>query len=118
MPADAGWLQTVSGATATGFGHWVDVSREKAILLPKPISVMTITLPTEQENILSRLVAMGRYATREAALVDAVRRLEVEDHLPAFTEPLSVEEVNQVYAADEHWESVERAHAGRVAPEV
>ena len=79
---------------------------------------MTITLPAEQDSILSRLVAKGRYATREAALVEAVRRLADEDHLSVFIEPLSAAEANQVYAADDQWEMVERAQAGQVAPEV
>ena len=118
MPAEAGWCQTVSGATDHGFDRLVDVSPETVILLSKRIFVMTITLPAEQDSILSRLVAAGRYATREAALVDAVRRLEDEVHLPEFTEPLSAAEANQVYATDEQWETVERAHAGQAVPEV
>ncbi|HWB06016.1 MAG TPA: ribbon-helix-helix domain-containing protein [Verrucomicrobiales bacterium] len=79
---------------------------------------MTITLPSEEAGILSRLVAAGRYATREAALAEAVRRLENEDNESVFvTEPLSAAEADEVYSVDEPWESVERAIAGQARPE-
>jgi len=75
---------------------------------------MTITLPIEQESLLSRLVALGRYASREEALADAVRRL-AEDAGP---QPFTDVELDEVYARDEAWERVECALAGQAVPEV
>jgi Arc/MetJ-type ribon-helix-helix transcriptional regulator len=75
---------------------------------------MTVTLPIEQESILTRLVALGRYRSREEALADAVRRL-AEDAVPA---PMTEAELEVVYAHDEAWEKVECALAGQAAPEV
>ena len=73
---------------------------------------MTITLPHEQESILSRLVARGRYASREAALAEAVRRLEEEEPALIFV-PFTSGELHEIYAPDKEWESVERVLAGQ-----
>ena len=80
---------------------------------------MTITLPSEQDSFLSRLVAMGRFASPQEAVTEAVRRLETEEALGYLNpKPLTAEEAAQVYAADAQWEQVERAVAGRARPEV
>ena len=79
---------------------------------------MTITLPAEQDSILARLVALGRFESPQAAVSEAVRRLEKEEVLDYLNpKPLTPEEANQVYAADLAWEQVERALAGRARPE-
>ena len=79
---------------------------------------MTITLPAEQDSILSRLVALGRFASPQEAVTEAVRRLESEEALDYLNpKPLTAEEADQVYALDAEWEQVERAMAGRVLPE-
>lgn len=79
---------------------------------------MTITLPAEEDCILSRRVALGRFATPEEAIVEAVRRLE-SDEVRDFLNPqaLTPDEAAQVYAADGEWERVEHAVAGRAKPE-
>jgi Arc/MetJ-type ribon-helix-helix transcriptional regulator len=80
---------------------------------------MTINLPAEQGSILSRLVSLGRFASAEEAIVEAVRRLEADeaiDHLNP--KPLSAEDAEQIYGADDEWEKVERSMAGRARPEV
>jgi Arc/MetJ-type ribon-helix-helix transcriptional regulator len=80
---------------------------------------MTITLPAEQDRFLNRLVAIGRFATRDEAVTEAVRRLEAEEsgaHLNP--KPLTAEEAEKVYATDPEWEAVERSLAGRARPEV
>ena len=80
---------------------------------------MTITLPAEQESLFSRLIALGRFASPQEVVTEALRRLETEemgDYLnPA---PLTVEEAEKVYGADAAWEKVELAAAGRARPEV
>lgn len=80
---------------------------------------MTITLPVEQDNILARLVAMGRFASPQDAVTDAVRCLETDEVLDYLNpKPLSAEEAAQIYAADAEWEKMERSLAGRARPEV
>ena len=80
---------------------------------------MTITLPAEQDSILMRLVALGRFRSPQEAVSEAVLRLEKQmihdDLIPA---PLTVEEADQVYATDAEWEKIECALAGRASPEV
>lgn len=80
---------------------------------------MTITLPAEQDSILTRLVAMGRFRSPQEAVSEAVRRLErqinQDDLVPA---PLTDEEAAQIYAPDAEWEKIERSLAGRARPEV
>ena len=80
---------------------------------------MTITLPAEEDSILARLVALGRFPSPHEAVTEAVRRLErdiaKDDLLPV---PLTAEQAVQVYAADAVWELVERSLAGRAKPEV
>lgn len=79
---------------------------------------MTITLPSEPESILERLIATGRFATREQAVTEALRRLCMEDD-PSFAlpQPLTVQEAESVYGAAAEWEKVEAALAGQCAPE-
>lgn len=80
---------------------------------------MTITLPADQDSILNRLVALGRFASPQEAVTEAVRRLasaETADFLSV--QPLTAEEANFVYAADAEWEKVEQAIAGRSRPEL
>ena len=80
---------------------------------------MTITLPTEQDSFLARLVAMGRFASAQEAVAEAVRRLETDEAMDYLNpKPLSAEEAARIYAADAEWEKVERAAAGRARPEV
>jgi Arc/MetJ-type ribon-helix-helix transcriptional regulator len=80
---------------------------------------MTITLPTEQDRFLSRLVASGRFASPQEAVTEAVRRLETEEALGYLNpKPLTAEEAAEVYAADVEWEKVERAVSGRARPEM
>ncbi len=80
---------------------------------------MTITLPAEQDSILARLVAMGKFASPQEAVTEAVRRLDAEETMGWLNpEPLTVNESAQVYATDAEWEKVERAMAGRVKPEL
>lgn len=80
---------------------------------------MTITLPAEQDSILSRLVALGRFASPQEAVTEAVRRLGTDEALGYLNpKPLTAEEAAQVYAGDAEWEKVERAVAGRARPEV
>ena len=80
---------------------------------------MTITLPAEQDSILARLVAMGRFGSPQEAVTEAVRRLESDEALDYLNpKPLSAEEAAQIYAADAEWEKVERSSAGRARPEV
>lgn len=80
---------------------------------------MTITLPAEEDSILARLVALGRFESPQEAVSEAVRRLEKEEVLDYLNpKPMTLEEADQVYAADAEWEQVERALAGRARPEV
>lgn len=80
---------------------------------------MTITLPDEQDSILARLVALGKFATPQDAVAEAVRRLAAEEAADWLDlRPLTEEEANQVYAPDVAWEKVERGTAGRARPEV
>lgn len=80
---------------------------------------MTITLPAEQDSFLSRLVATGRFASPQDAVMEAVRRLATEEALGyLIPTPLTAEEADQVYAVDVEWEKVERAMAGRAKPEL
>ena len=80
---------------------------------------MTITLPAEEDSILARRVALGRFHSPHEAVTEAVRRLALDiakdDLLPV---PLTAEQAEQVYAADSEWEMVERSLAGRAKPEV
>ena len=80
---------------------------------------MTITLPAEQDSILTRLVALGRFRSPQEAVSEAVRRLDKQinddDLIPA---PLTDDEAAQIYAADPEWEKIERSIAGRANPEV
>ena len=79
---------------------------------------MTITLPAEQDSILARLVALGKFASPQEAVSEAVRRLEAEEAMRWLNpEPLTADEAEQVYAPDAGWEQIERAMAGRVKPE-
>jgi Arc/MetJ-type ribon-helix-helix transcriptional regulator len=79
---------------------------------------MIITLPAQQDSFLGRLVAMGRFPSREAAVVKAVELLETEESIHwLHPEPLSAAAAESVYAADAAWEAVETAHAGLAAPE-
>ncbi len=80
---------------------------------------MTITLSAEQDSTVTRLVALGRFASAEEAVTEAVRRLEYDDVADVLNpKPLTTEEAEQVYAADPEWEKVEQAVAGRVRPEL
>jgi Arc/MetJ-type ribon-helix-helix transcriptional regulator len=80
---------------------------------------MTITLPSEQDSILTRLVAQGRFRSPQEAVSEAVRRLEIDlergDLMPAA---LSDDEAEQVYSPDAEWEKIELSLAGRARPEV
>ncbi len=79
---------------------------------------MTITLPAAQDSFLNRLVALGRYASLDEAIVEAVRRLETEEALEYLNpRPMTADEAEQVYAADPAWEAVELSLSGRVEPE-
>jgi len=61
---------------------------------------------------------MGRFPSREAAVVKAVELLETEESLSwLHPEPLSREEAEQVYAHDSEWDVVESSLAGLAAPE-
>ncbi|WP_409213311.1 type II toxin-antitoxin system ParD family antitoxin [Prosthecobacter sp.] len=81
-------------------------------------SKMTITLPAEQDSFLGRLVAMGRFPSREAAVVKAVELLETEESMSwLLPQPLSREDAEQIYAADPAWEAVENSVAGLTVPE-
>jgi len=80
---------------------------------------MTITLPAEQDSLLARLVSLGRFASPQEAVTEAVKRLAEEEtihwlHPAPFTEA----EAAAVYAPDAAWESVENASAGLAKPEV
>ena len=80
---------------------------------------MTISLPAEQDSFLDRLIALGRFNTRDEAVVETVRRLETDEAVSFLNpQPLSADEAEQVYAADPAWESIERSLAGQVMPEV
>lgn len=80
---------------------------------------MTITLPAEQDTILTRLVALGRFASAEEAVTEAVRRLESDEVADILNpKPLTTAEAEQIYAADAEWEKVEQAIAGRARPEL
>ncbi len=80
---------------------------------------MTITLPSEQDSILTRLVAQGRFRSPQEAVSEAVRRLEIDlergDLMPAA---LSDDEAEQVYSPDAEREKIELSLAGRARPEV
>ena len=79
---------------------------------------MTISLPAEQDSFLGRLVAMGRFPSREAAVVEAVELLKTEESRGWLQpQPLSDAEAEQVYAADPEWETTENSLAGLAAPE-
>ena len=79
---------------------------------------MTISLPAEQDSFLGRLVAMGRFPSREAAVVEAVELLKTEESRSwLHPQPLSEAEAEQVYAADPEWETTENSLAGLAAPE-
>jgi Arc/MetJ-type ribon-helix-helix transcriptional regulator len=80
---------------------------------------MTITLPAEQDSILTRLVALGRFGSPQEAVSEAVRRLEKQiSHDDLIPEPLTDAEAAQIYATDAEWEKIERSIAGRARPEV
>jgi Arc/MetJ-type ribon-helix-helix transcriptional regulator len=80
---------------------------------------MTISLPAEQDRFLKRLVEVGRFATPDEAVTEAVRRLETDEALDHLSpRPLTLEEAEQIYAPDAEWEAVERSMAGRARPEV
>ena len=80
---------------------------------------MTITLPAEQDSFLARVVAVGRFASRQEAIAEAVRLLETEETFNYLNpKPLTADEAAQVYATDTEWEQVERSMAGRARPEV
>lgn len=80
---------------------------------------MTITLPAEQDSILARLVALGKFASPQEVVSEALRRLDAEEGMNWLRpEPLTANEAAQIYAPDTEWERVERALAGRVKPEV
>ena len=80
---------------------------------------MTITLPAEQDSILNRLVALGRFASPQEAVTEAVRRLESSESADFLNpRPLTAEEAERVYAVDAEWEKVEQAVAGRARPEL
>ncbi len=79
---------------------------------------MTISLPAEQESFLGRLVALGRFPSREAAVVEAVELLKTEESRSwLHPQPLSDAEAEQVYAADPEWEKTETSLAGLAVPE-
>ena len=89
------------------------------ILHSTRFTAMTITLPAEQDSLLSRLVAVGRFASPQEAVPEAVRRLQTEESLGYLNpKPLTAEEAAHIYATDSEWEKVERAVAGRARPEV
>lgn len=80
---------------------------------------MIITLPAQQDSFLGRLVAMGRFPSREAAVVKAVELLETEESINWLQpKPLSQADAESVYDSDIAWEAVETAHAGLAAPEI
>lgn len=80
---------------------------------------MTITRPAEQDSFLAQLVALGRFASPQEAIAEALRRLESDEALGCLIpKPLTAEEAAQVYAPDAEWEKVERATSGRAAPEI
>lgn len=79
---------------------------------------MTIILPAAQDSFLGHLVDMGRFPSREAAVVKAVELLETEESLGwLHLEPLSPEEAERVYAHDPAWDAVENSMAGLAALE-
>jgi Arc/MetJ-type ribon-helix-helix transcriptional regulator len=79
---------------------------------------MTITLAGEPESILERLIAAGRFATREQAITEALRRMWTDDEANhVLPKPFTLEEAEAVYATDPKWEKVEAALAGHCAPE-
>ena len=79
---------------------------------------MTISLPAEQDSFLGQLVAAGRFLSREAAVVEAVELLRAEEALGwLHPQPLTIEQAEQVYAADPEWEEVENSLAGFAVPE-
>ncbi|MGV3663384.1 MAG: ribbon-helix-helix domain-containing protein [Prosthecobacter sp.] len=80
---------------------------------------MTITLPVEQDRFIGHLVAAGRFATPDAAVSRAVALLEdQETGTSVLVAPLSPEDADRVYAADEEWDKVEVSLAGLATPEV
>jgi Arc/MetJ-type ribon-helix-helix transcriptional regulator len=80
---------------------------------------MTITLPAEQDSILSRLVQLGRFRSPQEAVSEAVIRLERQlNHDDIIPSPLTDDEAAEVYGEDAEWEKVELSMAGRATPEV
>lgn len=79
---------------------------------------MTITLPAEQTSFLTRLVKLGRFASRDEAITEALRRLAAEEELGFLNpQPLTPDEADGVYAANPEWEKTECSLAGRAKPE-
>lgn len=81
---------------------------------------MTITLPTEPDSILNRLVALGLFSTPQEAVIEAVKRLErdvANDSIFADLTPLTPEEAERIYAPDPEWEAVEQSLADQARPE-
>ncbi len=79
---------------------------------------MTISLPAEQDSFLGRLVALGRFPSREAAVVEAVELLRTEElwHW-LHPQPLTDREAELVYGSDPEWEKIENSLSGLAAPE-
>lgn len=83
------------------------------------MTVMTITLPIDQDRFIGHLVAAGRFATPDAAVSRAVQLLEDQESGQCLlVSSLSVEDAEHIYAADEAWEKVEMSLTGLARPEV